>query len=59
VAGKHFAHFSLDDAVAAARSIAPRRTLLVGMTCSIGWMLAPFRALLYCCFTAALLLLYC
>jgi hypothetical protein len=57
VAGKHFAHFSLDDAVAAARTIAPRRTLLVGMTCSIGF--APFCTLLSCCLPVALPLYFC
>ena len=34
--GKHFSHFGLDEAIAAARAIGPRRVLLVGMTCSIG-----------------------
>ncbi len=43
--GKHFSHFGLDEAIAAARAIGPRRVLLVGMTCSIGDHAATNRRL--------------
>jgi len=43
--GKHFSHFGLDQAIAAARAIGPRRVLLVGMTCSIGDHAATNRRL--------------